>query len=654
MVIRKLLAGLIAFLSLSTTAYAEPHLTGPLIQSLNTDKATYSFGETAQMTVTFKNTSGSDYTGNLVVTMYGRGVKIGNPITTSVPTVKQGATASVVIPIPLSQNSKWQGYYVDVSAQDNTGKELDRQATALDESPDWVVYPRQCWGVGAYTSWGGWKPPLFKGPKTDIHSLNAYHCNNIQIYNVLRRWHNPYNGQETYDNGDGQTISQALIRQQVTTAHAHRMGTYAYMPAYSANTGVAPDFTKDYSGAKLEWGAFKNNCGATKSCTVADLWNSSFDKIGVMNLNNKDWQVYWTTQAVRWMSAMGFDGMFADTYGTIMQALWDWWGNRLINDTMYSSFLSTYRALTPKRIIMNPAGAYGEEDMVRANIEDYHFNERWNNPTDVDNFGTFSDIAFNVWDWSRRIPNALGLDWDMGMNKNRMSDGACDFNGGSQKCYFNLPGVLYQEAAILATGAHHAWIVDGEMADGNGARFISNDDFPIGNMLTPSSDMVQAEFDYQSFGVAYEKLLRSNIARPYLKDPALPQNAGALVGSTTAAVGQLWLHQVHRSGFDILHILNHSTLSQISFKDVNDNTSTAAAPTKISSFAVKMYVTGPAKLGTLYTATPDKDHGRAMTLSYTTGSDSRGTYITFQAPDLLYWRMFWIENNLDTSDYATP
>lgn len=634
-----------------TYAIAAPNLTGTLIQSINTDKAIYTQNDVALVDVTLKNATGSTFSGNLTATVTGRGVPIGVPVVASVTSLAAGASSDVILRIPVRQSATWQGYFVNIVAANTSGTQVDQQATSVDESPDWWTYPRQCWAVGAYTNWGGFVPPFFTNPAADVKNLNAYKCNNLQVYNVLYRWHLPFPGAETYVNGDGETISVSLLRQYVAAAKSLKMGTLMYMPIYSANKGIAPDFTIDGSGASLSWAAFTSACGATNSCKISDIWDDSFSNIAIMNGNNTDWQYYWAQQVSAWQKALGFDGLFGDTYGSISTPLWDISGNRIINDTMYSSFIKNVTSLTNMPMVLNPAGTYNEQDLVQSGREVYHFAERFNQSGDIANFGTFLTRAQQIWGWANRTPNNIGLDWDMGMNKTLMTNTSCTINGGTTACTFNTPGVLYQEAADLATGAHHAWIVDGQQNPGDGARFISNDDFPIGNMLAPKADMVQGEYDYQTFGVAYEKLLRLNISASTLAAPSITSGA---TGSTTAAAGSVWLFQNHRSGFDILHLLNYQQMSAASFSDVNDNAANAAAPTTTGALSMKMYYTTGATLGNLYTASPDVNHGLPVQLSYATGSDSAGSYVTFTLPSLKFWDMVWLENGVSASDYGTP
>lgn len=639
----------ISGLIISTNAIADPVLSGNLIQSINTDKSRYGTLDPVIFTLTLKNNTSSTFTGNITGSVYGRGIKIGYDNNLSVTSLAAGASTTVQMIIQSSGLNNWQGYEVNFVASNSSGTQVDQESGSFDVSPDWWTYPRQCWITGTWTDWGGVKPIVTMTPEESIKSLNSYHCNNLQFYNNIYRWHTGYTPLDSYVNGDGFTQSKQLILENIAVAKKYKMGTLNYFPIYSANKGIAPTFQNDGMGVKLDWAVFTSNCGSTNSCTVADGWN--FDSnIIIMNTQNQNWQDYWAQQAKLMVQEYGYDGIFGDTYGTISLALWDINGNRMINDKMYSSFINRVTSDTGIPMTINPAGSYNEEDLVSANREVYHFTERWNNSSDIGNFGDFLTKARQVWGWANRKPNNVGLDWDMGMNKTLGASTNCWINGGSNWCWFNTPGVMYQEAADLATGAHHAWMVDGEQSTGNGARFISNDDYPMGNMIAAPSDMVQKEYDYQTFGVANEKMLRLNISASTVSDPSITSGA---TGSTTAAAGSVWMFQNHRSGFDILHLLNYQQMSTTSFSDVNDNAANAAAPTTTGNIAIKMYYTSGGTLGNLYFASPDVNHGVPQNISYTTGSDTSGSYITFTLPSLQYWDMVWLENGVDSSDYTS-
>ncbi|MXV43583.1 dextranase [Saccharibacter sp. 17.LH.SD] len=647
-IIKRILT-VLPFFFLGGVAYADPHLSGALIQSINTDLSHYSGGEQLRLIVTISNLTGKPFTGTITGTVTGRGVQVGEPVSVSVSDLAIGTTKKTELRFP-STDTNWQGYFVDLTATDQNGHQLDQEAGAFDISSDWQTYPRQCWIVGTYTQWGKFVPYMFNTPQEDVKGLNAYKCNNLQFYNMIYRWHQPWVEGKSWVNGDGETINVNLIKEHIEAAKSFHMGTLMYMPMYSANYRIVPNFTQDGSGAQLSWGMFTSACGS--KCTMDDLFKFVVNKkdkpyISYMNPNNPAWQRYWGQQTELMRQHLGFDGMFVDTYGTIDRPLWDWSGNRVIMDKAYSSFLKEVQKYMNGPIVVNPASTYNEQDLVQSGHEAYHFTERWNNTSDISTFGDFLTRARQIWGWADRKPNNIGLDWDMGLNIDRQGSQDCN----TESCTFNTPGVLYQEAAILATGAHHAWIVDGQQQAGNGARFIGNIDYPIGTMPTPKPDMVQREYDYQNFGVAYEKLLRLNIHASTVSAPSILSGAA---GSTTAAVGKVWLFQNHRSGFDILHVLNYQQMSAASFQDVDDDAANAAAPIRTGPLQLKMYVTTGGSVGNLYTASPDINHGAPITLPYAKGQDSSGSYITFTLPSLKFWDMVWLENDVANSDYKTP
>ncbi|TPW34344.1 dextranase [Oecophyllibacter saccharovorans] len=618
-----------------------PRLTGPLLESVNTDISHYASGQPVTLQITLHNRLDHPFTGTLHTQMSGRGVKVGPEGTLPVASLAPGETRQMDLPLSTRGLPDWQGYYLDLSLTDTQGHEADRQAGAIDVSPDWATYPRQCWVTATWTRWGNAPPVVKTPPDENVHGFNAWHCNNLQLYNILYRWHYPWVPEQHWVNGDGEDQSEKLVLDYIQNARKYHMGTLMYFPLYAVNVGIAPNFMHDHSGVQLSWGMFTAPCG--DKCTLKDLWKFT-DNIGYMDPNNIDWQNYWIDQARRWQKKYGFDGIFIDTYGTIYRPLWNSKAQRIIMDRTDSTFLIHATNALHLPMTFNPAGAYNEQDLVQSGREVYHFDELWNNPTDIGNFGDFLTKARQVWQWAHRTPRNIGLDWDMGMAKKLFASRRCEVAQNSpHPCTFNLPGVLYQEGTMLAVGAHHAWLADGD-------RFISNDDFPIGRMLPTTPEMIQAEYDYQTFGVANEKLLRLNIHPAQVAAPTV-ENAPA---STQAAPGKIWLIQNHRSGFDVLHLLNYTKMSPVSFHDVSDLEGIAAPAEPLKDLRVRMYVSAPRQLGTLYFASPDLKHGQPQVVKYQSGQDRSGRFITFTVPELHYWDMLWLENGVKGSDYRTP
>ena len=566
-----------------------------------------------------------------------------------VQALPKGSTTTVTLPMTTPRNGPYRGYLVDVTATAGTTR-MDEQTTALDVSPDWWTYPRQCWVTGTWDNWPNHnhRPDVPATPEANIASLNAWHCNNLQFFNMLYRWHAPYTPNMVYTNGDGLVEDQRLIMSNIGGAKRLGMGTLAYFPMYSVNSNAAsPNFLHDGSGAKLSWGAFNNyTCGKSGTCSLSDMAgfgaaNAAVANIGLMDATNTDWQAYWAQQASLWVKKYGFDGMFIDTYGNMPQ-LYRANGNGIYYATMLSSFLNAAVKNTNIPAVLNGASSWLEQDLVTNGHELYHFRQAWDHPDDIANFDALHTWTRNVWSWANRSPHNVGIDMDMGMDKTRMNLGSCQSYAGAT-CNIGLPGALYLEASTIANGAHHNWLSDGD-------KFTTNDSYPMWGMLKTTPAFIQAEYDYQTFGVAYEKLLRDNVS-----DSA---NAAAMLtgapGSNTASAGNVWTLQKHRNGFDILHLINFTAMNNRQMGDVQDPDGSYPKAPLLRNLKVKMYQTGTTPPGNLYIASPDDNHGAAQALPYSTGTDGGGWFITFTVPHLEYYDLVWLENGVQGSDYAAP
>lgn len=647
--IMRALATVILLLGLSATANAMPVLTGGLIQTISPDRALYSQGASATITVTLHNTTGAPFTGSVTASLSGRGVPVGTPISRFVQNLPVNGNATLSIPVQTPNNGPYRGYLVNVVAK-NAATVIDQQTTALDVSPDWWTYPRQCWVTGTWQNWPSHDhtPDVPATPEASIASLNAWHCNNLQFFNMIYRWHQPYTPDMVYTNGDGLVQDQRLIMRNIGAAKRLGMGTLAYFPMYSVNANaVAPNFLKDGSGVKLSWGAFNNyQCGKAGTCGLSDMAgfgasNAAVGTIGLMDATNPDWQAYWQQQAALWVKKYGFDALFIDTYGNLPQ-LYRANGNGIDYSTMLSNFINAATGRTHISAVLNAASSWLEQDLATNSHELYHFRQAWDHPDDIATYDLLRTWTRNVRAWSGRTPHSIGIDMDMGMDKKRMDLGSCQSRSGAT-CTIGLPGALYLEASTIANGAHHNWLSDGD-------KFTTNDSYPIWGMLRTTPEFIQAEFDYQTFGVAYEKLLRDSVGDSLNIEPLL---IGA-PGSSAAHAGSIWTIQKHRSGFDILHLINFTAMNSRQMGDVQDPDGNYPAAPLLRNVQVKMYRTGTAQTGMLYVASPDFSHGVAQALPYATGTDGGGWYITFTVPELRYFDMIWLENNEGGSNYVAP
>jgi dextranase len=141
--------------------------------------------------------------------------------------------------------------------------------------------------------------------------------------------------------------------------------------------------------------------------------------------------------------------------------------------------------------------------------------------------------------------------------------------------------------------------------------------------------------NYYNFLTAYEDLLR-NGETPNSNVIDLP---GGPTTSTNGSAGTVWTFARSASATDVLQFINMLNLTSDDWMDTDAN---QPAPTVHSNVAVKYYYTSSVAPASVYVASPDVNGGAAQSLSFTTGTDSGGKYVTFTLPSLDYWDMAWV------------
>jgi dextranase len=630
-------------------ASAAPTLTGPLIHAVNSDRQSYRAGEVASLTVQLQNTTGLTFTGTLTGKMYGRGVPVGSPAVAQIGPISNGGSATVTLPFPTRPGVNYQGYFVYiVAARTGAAVPTDTAAAAIDQSTDWSTYPRTCWATQTWTAFGAFTPnPPNPPPAMQLSGLNAWHCNVLLMYDQLYRHHVPYTSATTFLNADQLLQVQNRIMDYISIAHNMRIGTLGYFPMYAVDANIPSvglNFLNDGSGVSLQWGLFTSNC--SPNCTLAQMKGfpanpASTNFLGIINPRNPSWQNYWATQANLWLHEYGYDGLFIDTFGRWqVEPDFDYNGNPITfngtnNSGWMSGFINAIQSKTHFPVTANPVDNSQELDVAKNSKVMFYWSEGYSLPT----YASIVSETSNVLDLAHRAPVNIGVNWAWYLNQGRQRNSQCSTNGGQATCFLNLPGMLYFESTAFAAGAYHSWLLDDDRFDSNG--------YPISNQLSTTPAIIQAEYDYQTFGVAYEKLLRNNISTGAAPTPTITSGA---VGGISGAPGQIFMVSKQRSGFKILHLLNFQQLSSTNSQDWNAN---YPAPTTTGPLGVKMYYTS-GNAGALWMASPDINHGLAQQLPYTSGADSAGNYILFTVLSLKYWDMLWLEDNVPSSDYHTP
>lgn len=197
---------------------------------------------------------------------------------------------------------------------------------------------------------------------------------------------------------------------------------------------------------------------------------------------------------------------------------------------------------------------------------------------------------------------------------------------------FDEPGVRLADAAMASVGATHIEL-------GNRDQMLAHPYFP-NTYKQMRSGLQSAMKEHYDFITAYENVLFD----PSVHNADNGAQFVKITGQTTSGDGSggtIWTQLRHASGYDIINLINLIG---------NDNQwrNAATAPTTLSSLPVKYYIGSGTTVSGVYVASPDSEHGATSSLSYTTGSDTNGSYIAFTLPSLTYWDMLYVKLGVAT------
>lgn len=196
---------------------------------------------------------------------------------------------------------------------------------------------------------------------------------------------------------------------------------------------------------------------------------------------------------------------------------------------------------------------------------------------------------------------------------------------------FNEPAVRLANAAFATAGASHI-----EMGEGD--QMLAHPYFP--NRYKQMTNGLRAAMgDHYDFITAYENLLFDPDVRPSDSGTQFLSIAGQPT-SGDASANTIW-NSVRRSAdYDIVNMVN--------LLGNNDNwRDTANAAPNLTNLQVKYYIGPDAVVDGVYLASPDRNHGVTESLSYTSGTDGNGRYLSFTVPSLEYWNLVYVKRQID-------
>jgi GH15 family glucan-1,4-alpha-glucosidase len=197
---------------------------------------------------------------------------------------------------------------------------------------------------------------------------------------------------------------------------------------------------------------------------------------------------------------------------------------------------------------------------------------------------------------------------------------------------FDEPAARLADAAMAAVGATHIEL-------GNRDQMLAHPYFP-NNYKQMRSGLRNAMKEHYDFITAYENLLFD----PSVHNADNGSQFVKITGQTTSGDGSggtIWTQLRHANGYDLVHLINLIG---------NDNQwrNAASTPSTLSNLAVKYYIGSGTTVSGVYAASPDSEHGASASLSYSSGSDAGGSYISFTLPSLTYWDMLYVKLSVAT------
>ncbi|WP_168120066.1 glycoside hydrolase family 66 protein [Paenibacillus sp. HB172176] len=198
---------------------------------------------------------------------------------------------------------------------------------------------------------------------------------------------------------------------------------------------------------------------------------------------------------------------------------------------------------------------------------------------------------------------------------------------------FNEPSVRLTSAAIAASGASRI-----EMGEGD--QMLGHPYFP-NRAKQMRNSLKEAMKNQYNFITAYENLL-------FDKDVFNTDSGSQFVDISGQPVagngedGSIWSFMKQSDDYSIVHLINMKNSTDTDWRNSD------SAPTTLTNLATKVYIGNQESVSGVYIASPDIALGASQSLSFTTGTDSKGKYVSFTVPSLQYWDMIYMDRTFTT------
>lgn len=564
--------------------------TGAVIQDIYTDKSRYNPGETVNVTVELK---GSVTGENPVLTLCARHM-LETVWRQDIPLAGAGSMLEIPAALP---GDDFTGYALEAYVWDGNAL-LDYAMSAIDVSSDWNMFPRY-----------GYITKLDNRTDREIAEtldrLKKHHINGLFYYDVFDTQEKPLAGTVaepavSWKSLAGQTVTRDSLLKTIQGGHDRNMGSFFYNLIFGAYDGYQE------KGISPEWGLYKDERHMEQD--VHDLSGSGWEteKLWMFNPADERWQDHFIDAHRDMLAAYPFDGLQMDSLGNRNAPRYDYYGNKVELDQTYAAFLKRLNEALDTRILFNPVGGYGLLQMLNSGCYDMAYMEVW--PGDCKDYMSLKNMLDTMYAATKGTKGSVIAAY---MDYNVMKGEP-----------FNLPGILYTDAILMASGGSHLELGDTGM--------LSSEYYP-GNSLRISKELEGRLRRWYSFMTAYENCLRG----PGLEEKkGIRTFADGRPVSKKAEPGELFSFTRKRGGMDVLHLINFDGASTAAWVD---SRGTQTPPVVKRNLTVTQPVEDRPE--SVWMASPDYREGIAEELEFTYENGA----VTFTLPYLEYWDMIVIE-----------
>lgn len=194
---------------------------------------------------------------------------------------------------------------------------------------------------------------------------------------------------------------------------------------------------------------------------------------------------------------------------------------------------------------------------------------------------------------------------------------------------FDEHSIRLADAMMSASGATHIEL-------GEDSQMLAHEYYPNRSKSMRSS-LQEAMQDHYNFITAYENLLfDGDVVTNDAGNQFIDISGVATSGS--GADNTVWHIQKRTPDYHIVHLINL-------LNNDDEWRNSANQPVFKSNLATKIYIGDNETISHVYVASPDLNHGETEELTFTSGTDSNGKYVSFTLPDLKYWDMIYMDKS---------